>query len=405
MKSQLLIHSMFELFPIISPILEVANVKNICEIGAEEGGNSKILCEWAQRKNGTLYSIDPKPSDGFLAWLPKVSPTVKYIANYSLAAIPDLPAVDAYFIDGDHNWYTVYHELIAIRELSRKQNRPMLVFLHDVSWPCGRRDFYYSPHQIPEKYRQPYTWEEGVELDNLGTIKGGFRGEGSFAVAIHEGGERNGVLTAINDFTKEFSKEFCFAHVPAIFGLGVLFDFAHPQANIIATLLAPYHNNLILQTMESNRLLNYLTVIKWQDRAAQDKKHLENMPPSTPDEVTITGNTEVSYEKFEKRAVIWINVLSDEKNHPEIWQQIYQQQKANSQYFNNFVDYLVLLSAIPQDPIIMKIISVIHAICLLENGDRDSALAKLSGLISSHPQCELVRGAHNHISQRTPALS
>lgn len=61
----------------------------------------------------------------------------------SLEVLPELhDTFDCILIDGDHNWYTVYHELKMIydRELLKRGG---IVFLHDVEWPWGRRDMYY----------------------------------------------------------------------------------------------------------------------------------------------------------------------------------------------------------------------------------------------------------------------
>ena len=66
--------------------------------------------------------------------------------------------MDAALIDGDHNWYTVYHELRLLHEVARAAGEPLpLLILHDVGWPYGRRDLYYGPEQIPEEFRQPYA--------------------------------------------------------------------------------------------------------------------------------------------------------------------------------------------------------------------------------------------------------
>jgi hypothetical protein len=39
----------------------------------------------------------------------------------------------------------VFHELVAADALSRRDGRPLLALLHDVGWPCSRRDMYYAP--------------------------------------------------------------------------------------------------------------------------------------------------------------------------------------------------------------------------------------------------------------------
>ncbi|MCE4872534.1 hypothetical protein LZC26_09990, partial [Campylobacter coli] len=82
--------------------------------------------------------------------------------------------------------------------------KPVLAFFHDVGWPCGRRDAYYAPDQIPAEHRHPHSYEAGALLDRESLVEGrGFRGMGQFAFANIAGGARNGVMTAIDDFLAE----------------------------------------------------------------------------------------------------------------------------------------------------------------------------------------------------------
>jgi Methyltransferase domain len=267
MPSNLLIHSMAEFAGITLPALEAAGAQHVAEVGAEHGGNTRLLADWLEPRGGQLYSIDPSPSSEFLDWLPGQT-HVTHIAQPSLDAIGETPPVDAWFIDGDHNWYTVHHELVAVRAHARRHDKPFLVFLHDISWPCARRDMYYAPQRIPAQYRHRHSYDCGVTLGNPGTIDGGFRGMGQFACALHEGGPRNGVLTAIEDFVALEPEAYWFANIPAVFGLGVLFERTHCAVGALTNLLAPSHDNPLLARLEQNRLANYLTVIEWQDRDA-----------------------------------------------------------------------------------------------------------------------------------------
>lgn len=267
MPKNLLIHSMAEFACITLPALEAADALHIAEIGAEHGGNTRVLADWLAPRAGRLYSIDPAPSNAFLDWLPGQA-HVTHIAQPSLNAIEVTPAADAWFIDGDHNWFTVYHELIQVRAHAWRHGKPFLAFLHDVSWPCGRRDMYYAPQRIPAPYLHPHSYQRGVTLGNAGTLDGGFRGMGHFACALDEGGPRNGVLTAIEDFVALEPDAYWFANIPAVFGLGVLFERTHPAASALTDILAPWHDNPLVARLEQNRLANYLTVIDWQDRDA-----------------------------------------------------------------------------------------------------------------------------------------
>jgi hypothetical protein len=269
--ADLLIHSVSEFSDLILEALKLADARTIVEIGAEYGGMSALLAEHCRALGGQFTTIDPAPKRQFLEWL-SANPDVHHLAKTSLEAFAGLGAADAWMVDGDHNWYTVYHELKQIVAISRRDGRPVLVFLHDVGWPCGRRDAYYAPGQIPVEYRQPHSYEAGAVLDQAALVSGrGFRGVGEFAFANVAGGPRNGVMTAIDDFLAEAlqeGKEYGFAEIPAVFGLGVLFDMDAAWSSRLADLLLPYHQNKLLRSLETNRLRNYLTVIDMHDELA-----------------------------------------------------------------------------------------------------------------------------------------
>ncbi|MEO1729514.1 MAG: class I SAM-dependent methyltransferase [Pseudomonadota bacterium] len=269
--SDLLIHSMSEFSSLIMPCLEEAEVVSISEIGSEFGGMSRTLADYCAARDGTLTCIDPEPAEGFADWAQGEAHVV-HRPLPSLEAMGACSAADAWFVDGDHNYYTVFHELSAIDAIQRAAGKPLLAFLHDVSWPCARRDFYYAPERIPAAWRHPHSFEAGVKLDFDGVFDSqGLRGMGNFAVALEAGGERNGVLTAVEDFLKIADTEdrpLFYVHVPAVLGLGVIFDANAAWAGALAEFLLPYHANPLIARLEENRLRNHLEVIAWQDRIA-----------------------------------------------------------------------------------------------------------------------------------------
>jgi hypothetical protein len=262
--ADLLLHSMAEFTCIILPSLEIAGAKQIVEIGSEYGEMTEKLIEYTGKQGGELISIDPSPLPQ-AEKLFKQHPHARLIQDMSLNVLGEFDA-DAYLVDGDHNYYTVYNELVLSWGKVQKEEKHYLGFFHDVGWPCGKRDIYYNPDRIPGDFLQPYAWDKGVTLDNPGVIDGGFRGEGVWAVALNEGGPRNGILTAIDDFVMDKTDHFLWAYIPVVFGLGILYDRHAPWVAQLTRFLFPFHDNSLLSRLERNRLECYLKVIEWQDR-------------------------------------------------------------------------------------------------------------------------------------------
>ncbi|MEK3854459.1 class I SAM-dependent methyltransferase [Cytobacillus sp. FSL H8-0458] len=211
----------------IKPIFLEENVKSILEIGCESGRHTLKMLDYCLAKKAKLLSIDPSPL--FDAdQLEAEYDFFKVIKNISLKELANIENYDAVLIDGDHNWYTVYHELKMIENKAQEQGKFPIVFLHDTDWPYGRRDMYYFPETIPEEFRKAYAKkgmlpghieliEADSELDQLSINK-------SLNNATIEGGEKNGVLTAVEDFLKESSFPLNFFNLNANHGLGIIFQ-------------------------------------------------------------------------------------------------------------------------------------------------------------------------------------
>ena len=265
--SDLYIHSMSEMSETILRCLTIAGAHEIAEIGADLGGMSSKLADQVAGVGGRLTSIDPEPADAFVRWVAR-SRNVRHISKPSLEAMPGLADIDAWVIDGDHNYYTVRNELAIADSLGQRDGKPLLAILHDVSWPCARRDMYYAPKRIPAEWRHPYSYDGGVTLDDVELVSGtGFHGRGYFAFAKHSGGPRNGVLTAVEDFVADLrtdGRDVAFALIPAVLGLGIVFDASAPWAAELGAYLLPFHDNPLIARLEENRLRNYLATVDLQ---------------------------------------------------------------------------------------------------------------------------------------------
>ena len=231
------------------PCLDAAGVASVAEIGSYAGDFTRVLVDWAARSGARVSAIDPAPQPD-LVKLAEAHPGLELIRETSLEALRAIPLPGAVVIDGDHNYFTVREELRLIGERSAGAELPLLLF-HDVCWPHGRRDDYFDIEAIPPDARHPqagpdgrlYPGDRGVRRDGLVYPRS----------AAHEGGPRNGVLTAIEDFVAE-RERLRLAVVPIFFGLGVVWHLDAPWSDAVAAILDPWDRNPLLERLEENRI-------------------------------------------------------------------------------------------------------------------------------------------------------
>lgn len=249
-----LLHSMSCFSELFNRILEHCAPRSIVEVGSEYAGSTKILAAYAAQNKATLHVIDPAPKADPDLVLQEFRGAYQFIREKSLDALPRLNA-DIYFLDGDHNYWTVFNELKSIYDT----NPNAWVVLHDVGFPCARRDMYYDPAGIPKEGLHECSHDHGVNLET-GAVqyRAGFWGAGHYAIALDSNTPRNGVLTAIEDFMRN-RHELHYDSIPLIFGLGVI----APSANreFIKEILQPYQGELC-QILEKNRLDLYNEILR-----------------------------------------------------------------------------------------------------------------------------------------------
>jgi hypothetical protein len=206
---------------IVRPLLATLRPRAIVEIGSESGKTTKRLLELAASIDAVVHAVDPAPTFDADVWEREHAGRLVMHRLPSLVALPSLGPMDAVLIDGDHNWYTVFHELQLIERCAEELGQPQpLVLLHDVSWPYGRRDLYYDPSTIPAEHRQPYA-RRGISPTSSELLPtGGYNAH--LCNALVEGGPKNGVLTAVEDYLAQSGQRFVRARVPAVFGLAIL---------------------------------------------------------------------------------------------------------------------------------------------------------------------------------------
>lgn len=264
MVKPLLLHSLSELDDVILELVDRCRPPSILEIGSEHGGFSQQLYQRCRASGAELLTVEPFPAPAVLE-LAKQADDFHLFVDKSLPHLMEHGCSSPFvIIDGDHNWFTVYNELSLVARSWAERGQTGVIVLHDVSWPCARRDSYYDPSALPPEARRPFTYEHGVTPGHDGVIDGGFRGEGSFAWAIDAGGPCNGVLTAIEDFVADHPG-WTYRSIDAVFGLGCLTRTGSPEDAHAESVFAPYRNTLVSR-LEANRLALYLKVIELQDQ-------------------------------------------------------------------------------------------------------------------------------------------
>jgi cephalosporin hydroxylase len=216
---------------VVAPLIDAVDPRRTVEIGALRGETTtRMLGRLGSRCE--LHVIDPEPQFDPAEHERAFPGRYHFHRGISLDVLPGLPPADIVLIDGDHNWYTVYHELRQLAETaSQAEARLPVLVLHDVGWPYGRRDLYYEPDRIPEEFRQPWAragmWPGRPELAYMGGMNR------HMANASREGGPRNGVMTAVEDFIAEHPRALRLVVVPIFFGLAVVAELevvdAHPR--------------------------------------------------------------------------------------------------------------------------------------------------------------------------------
>jgi Methyltransferase domain len=264
---------------VLLPCLDAVGARSVAEVGAYAGDLTRVLVDWATRSDARVVAIDPSPQPQLVS-LAAEHAELELICETSLEAIPRIAMPDALIIDGDHNYYTVREELRLVAERAPGANLPLLLF-HDVCWPHGRRDDYFAPDQIPEDYRRPIVGEGGgIAPGDPGVHPGGLP---YLRSAVVEGGPRNGVLTAVEDFVSEHHGLHLVV-IDAFFGFGAVWAKDALWTEEVAQVVDPWDRNPLLRRLEENRVFHLaqehalqVEITKLQERQARQEKVLTRL--------------------------------------------------------------------------------------------------------------------------------
>jgi len=256
-QAPLLLHSLTLFSEVIGRIFAASRPAVVVEVGVESGGASSIYLDHGA---SDVYCIEPTPTDQMRTALAKHA-NLHLVEGFSPDILGDIPLGDVYILDGDHNYATVRAELDWI--LAKAPDA--IVILHDVLWPCGRRDQYYNADTLDSGGVHEHG-DDGSTVWHDEVTPAGFVGLGHFTVAVEAGGERNGVMTAVEDaLAAQSTGTHEFALVPAVFGLGIIYPTRDQErADRLRAALEPYNKSPLLAAMENNRIALYTRVLAMQ---------------------------------------------------------------------------------------------------------------------------------------------
>ncbi len=239
-------YSLGNFYEVWAACFDAVGARSVIEVGAERGRLTQELLRWAAPSGARVTAIEPEPISDLLELLDEY-PDLEIVQETSLDALAHLPIADVVILDGDHNYHTLSGELRLIVE--RSERMPLVVF-HDVCWPLARRDQYAAPDRIPPEHRHPYGEDIKLVPGNPGTAERGLPFEWG---ALEEGGPRNGVMTAIEDFLAE-RDGLRLAVIPIFFGCGLMWPEGAPWSDAVAEIVEPWDRNPILERVEKARV-------------------------------------------------------------------------------------------------------------------------------------------------------
>jgi cephalosporin hydroxylase/GT2 family glycosyltransferase len=295
---------MFQLWDdVVAPVIDALGARRVIEVGALRGETTTRMLE-RLGPDCELHVIDPEPQFDPAEHERAFPGRYHFHRGTSHDVLPGLPPADAVLVDGDHNWYTVYHELRMLADTARRAgvSLPVLV-LHDVGWPYGRRDLYYEPERIPAEFRQQYVRAGMRPGESMLVYCGGLNRH--MANALRDGGPRNGVMTALDDFVAEHPQPLRVVVLPVFFGLGIVAEeavlAAHPElAAFLDHLESPEGTRALLELGERIRvdeaILTQTMLRNLEERGQRSAdRYLELIKAVLLDERNLQHELRVSY--------------------------------------------------------------------------------------------------------------
>ncbi|GAA1835002.1 hypothetical protein GCM10009836_11680 [Pseudonocardia ailaonensis] len=257
---------------VLEAVMLTREVRGVVEVGGTEVGGTEAGVVGGRDLAGAAVRVGQGGAAGGYRELgattvhrvgsgPDAAPGVVPVES-----LVEAPVADLYVLDGPTDHTSVLDALTVVLAAAPDA----VVLVHDVLWPTGRRDRYPAGAAAARS-----TGHEGALVRHDGVSPAGI--VGAFATAVEAGGQRNGVLTAVEDAIAGAPEPWSLAIVPALSGLAVLARDGAPFAEELWEALLPWTNSELLALLERNRIALYSQVQELRHGAALAAAETEDL--------------------------------------------------------------------------------------------------------------------------------
>ena len=246
-----------------SLIKAVERTRVLC-LGSETESHQDKLAEAICSLGIQFTLVGSKASFDREALKRKHGPLFQLIQNNNPSSLENYFPADLVFIRGASNWFTVFNHLKLVESLCDKGGYTFpVVGVFNTGWPYGRRDSYAEHSEVPAQFKQPHKTGGLIPGSNGVHLSAGF--DLNSEHAIEEGGSKNGVLTAIDEFISSTSQELRLTTLEGLHGISLVYsqEVLSRNSNL---------NNLIKDFSPSTILAEHLSEVEKQRVLAEVEK-------------------------------------------------------------------------------------------------------------------------------------
>jgi len=241
----------------LEPLIKAVKPSRVLEIGSEKGVNTNLLASSLCASGVELFIIEPKPEFEPSSLNKKFGANFKFIEKQSSDCLESCLPADLILLNGESNWFFIYTQLEIIGSFCEKQGIEFpVVSVCNTGWPYARRDCYPDQSMVPEKSRQSSR--------TGGVVPGGktpLPSVGFNMMAVHaetEGGPRNGVLTAIEDFIDSSTTSLAKLQLEGFHGITLVYPEQLAETNaklkyFLNSISTSKEINCFIQNLEESR--------------------------------------------------------------------------------------------------------------------------------------------------------